>query len=179
MVKSELVIPKVWRSELQSVTLFFFFSVLAVVLSRHFPGSVLTASLFTVGSSTIYLTLPLWWFLPFFTLMGGILRIYNVRYVVDNRGIEARIGILSTRQSVTRVRYEDIRNFEINQTILGRILDYGIVEISTSASDGVEVIMEGVASPEEVKDMLERERDKRQKAQRNNEKRIYAEQAIA
>jgi uncharacterized membrane protein YdbT with pleckstrin-like domain len=164
MIKSEVVIPKVWRSELKSLSLFLFFSVLAVSLSREFPGSVLTAPVWDFGNTRLFLTLPMWWFLPFLTLMTSIIRIYDVRHRIDARGLESRIGILSLQQRITRVRYEDIRNIEIEQTLLERILDIGRLEVSTSGTDGVEITLEGIAAPNEVRGVLERERDSRQKA---------------
>jgi uncharacterized membrane protein YdbT with pleckstrin-like domain len=164
MIRSELVIPKVWRSEIKGVCLFLFFSVLSVFLSSTFPGSIITGRLFSIGSFSLILSLPLFWFLPFMTLMVTIVRIYDVRYAVDSRGIEAKTGILSMHQRITRVRYEDIRSIELEQTLLGRMLDIGDVEISTAATGAVEIVFQGIAAPEEVQDMLQRERDSRQKA---------------
>ena len=164
MIRSELVIPKVWRSEIKGVCLFLFFSVLSVWLSSTFPGSIITGKLFSIGSTTLMLSLPLYWFIPFLTIMFTIVRIYNVRYVIDNRGIEAKTGILSMHQRITRVRYEDIRSIELEQTLLERMLDIGDVEISTAATGAVEIIFQGIAAPQEVQDMLQRERDSRQKA---------------
>lgn len=166
MIKSELVLQKVWRSEIKSIALFLFFGVLCVVLSREFPGSVMTARLFSFGGQDIYLSLPLWWFVPFLTLSSAILRIYNVRYCVDRQGVEAKVGILSFNQRITRVRYEDIRSIETEQTLLERMLDIGTVEISTAGTSAVEIIFEGVAYPSEIRNMLNRERDGRQKATR-------------
>ena len=92
-----------------------------------------------------------------------MLKIYNVRYCVDKRGVEARTGILSNNQRITRVRYEDIRSLDTHQSLLDRFLDIGQVEVSTAASSAVEMVLAGIAVPEDVKRMLERERDKRQK----------------
>lgn len=163
MIRSELVIPKVWRSELKGVGLFLFFSVLAIFLTNTFPGSVIVGRLFTIGGYTLVLALPLWWFIPFVTLMNSIIRIYDVRFVIDNRGIESRVGILSLQRGLIRLRYEDIRSIRLEQTLLERLLDIGDVEISTAATGGVEIVFQGIAAPEEVQDMLQRERDSRQK----------------
>ncbi len=161
MVKSELVIPKVWRSELSGIIFFLFSSVLAVWLSHTFPASVITGRLFSISSYTFYLSLPLLWFVPFITLVIVTARIYNVRYIVDSRGVEALIGRLSLNQRITRVRYEDIRSIETDQSLWERALDIGTVLISTAASSDVEVTLEGIAAPKEVQDMLQRERDSR------------------
>jgi uncharacterized membrane protein YdbT with pleckstrin-like domain len=65
------------------------------------------------------------------------------------------------KQSVNRVRYEDIRGLDIHQTIIERMLDVGSLEIGTAASADNEVYLRGIEAPYEIKDMLERERDAR------------------
>jgi uncharacterized membrane protein YdbT with pleckstrin-like domain len=159
----ELVIPKVWRSELKLILVFFIACVLSIILSRHFPGSVITGEVISIGSTKLVLSLPLYWLIPAITLMSAVVRIYDVKYVVDGSGIETRIGILSLHQRVTRIRFEDIRSAETEQSISERMLDIGDVFIGTAAQAGIEIAMEGIASPEEVQDMIHRERDRRQK----------------
>jgi len=112
----------------------------------------------------VYLSLPLWWFLPLLTLGATMRRIYDVRYTVDSWGCHAKVGILSLRTTTTAVRYEDIRSIETDQSIFERILNVGSVLVSTASTSGIEVQFEGVAAPQEVQDMLQRERDSRQKS---------------
>lgn len=164
MIRSQLVIPKVWRSELKGLVVFLLTSGMSVYLSAHFPGSILEGKFFTFLGYTFYLTLPLWSLLPFFVLTFSIFRIYNVRFVVDEHGIEARVGILSFHQRITRLRYEDIRSIEIEHSLIERALDIGDVEVSTASTGDVEIVLQGVAAPEEVQDMLQRERMSRQRA---------------
>ncbi|MCB0311197.1 MAG: PH domain-containing protein [Bdellovibrionales bacterium] len=166
MLKGAIIIPRVWRAELQSVVTFFVCCALAIFLSVRFPGSVIPGKLFSIGSYSVNLTLPLWSFLPLFPLFNSIYRIYNVRYIVDSRGIEARTGILALRQRITRVRYEDIRSVETEQTLLDRMLDIGQVEIGTAATGSIEILFMGVGAPAEVQDMIQRERDRRHKIAR-------------
>jgi uncharacterized membrane protein YdbT with pleckstrin-like domain len=166
----ELVIPKVWRSELKLILVFFIACVLCIVLSRQFPGSVMTGSLISWGSWKLMLSLPLYWLIPAITLMMAVIRIYDVRYIVDGSGIETRVGILSVHQRVTRIRFEDIRSAETEQSITERMLDIGDVFIGTAAQAGIEIALEGIASPESVQDMIHKERDRRQKLLQKNVK---------
>ena len=163
MIKSEVIIRKVWRSEISSLTWFIISSILCVILSNKFSILTLRDHLFTIGNYKIVLVLPLLWFIPLISLMYAIYKIYNVKFKVDNRGVEATIGRLSMKQSVIRVRYEDIRAIDINQTLLERMLDIGTVDIGTAASGESEVYMIGIEAPYEIKDMLDRERDARQR----------------
>jgi uncharacterized membrane protein YdbT with pleckstrin-like domain len=144
----------------------FVLCMLSVVLSRQFPGSVMSGEVFRLGSFRLMLSLPLFWLMPLLAFVATASRIYNVRYVIDTRGVEARVGILSLNQRITRVRYEDIRSVETDQTLLGRLLDYGVLEISTAASDAVEVSLEGIAAPKEIQDLLQKEREARQRIRR-------------
>lgn len=171
MSKDYVIIPKVWRSELKSIALFLIFSAMSIYLSNEYPASIIRGPIIEFETYGIYLWLPLWWMVPAVVLMLTIIRIYNVRYKVDQRGIEMRIGILSFHQRINRLRFEDIRNIEIEQTIIQRILDTGRLEVSTAATGTIEIIMEGIAAPNEVRSMLEREREIRQK---NHHKRLYS-----
>lgn len=170
MSKEYVIIPKVWRSEIKAITLFVILSLLSIYLSNKFPASVIRGPIFEFENYGVYLWLPLWWLIPAVVLILTIIRIYNVRYKVDQRGIEMRLGILSFHQRINRLRFEDIRNIEIEQTIVQRVLNTGRVEVSTAATGTIEIIMEGIAAPNEVRSMLEREREVRQK---NHNRKLY------
>ncbi|MEZ4753097.1 MAG: PH domain-containing protein [Bdellovibrionota bacterium] len=161
MANSKVLVHKTWRSELQRLVVFLILCVVSVVASEYLPQSVIRGKLFDIGQSTIYLSLPLFWFLPFGSIVGLLLRIYDVLYTVDSKGIQARVGILSLHQRVIRVRYEDIRTVETEQTLLERFLDVGDVEIATAATGSVEIVLEGVAAPHEIRKMVQAERDRR------------------
>ncbi len=162
----QVLIQKTWRSEYACFILMLFFSVISIYLSATFPGSVIAGKLFSIGKSTVFLKLPLFWFIPAF--LAGVLffRMFNYKYSVDSRGVEAITGILSTTQRITRVRYEDIRSVETQQTLMDRFLGIGNVEIGTAATGEIEINFRGIAAPEEVQDMIQAERDKRQKLSR-------------
>jgi uncharacterized membrane protein YdbT with pleckstrin-like domain len=161
-MNSDIVIHRSWRSLLGRILLFLLLCTAAIYLSSYFPGSIITGSLFDWGSHTITLSLPLWWLLPFLSLTDMLVRIYDDRYVISHRGIEATIGILSLHQRKCFIRYEDVRSVETYQTLMARILNIGDVGISTAASGAVEVVLAGVGTPGEIKDMVNRERDRRQ-----------------
>jgi uncharacterized membrane protein YdbT with pleckstrin-like domain len=136
---------------------------LSVYLSRRFPGTIISGRLFDVGSLRMTLDLPLLWFLPISVLGMALIQIYDVRYVVDTRGIETKVGILGLNQKIVRVRYEDIRSVEVVQTLWDRFLNIGQVEIGTAATGAVEVVLSGVAAPHEIQQMIQNERDRRQR----------------
>ena len=175
MGKKGVVIPKVWRSEIGRLGVFALLCVVSVVLSRYFPRSIIYGELITIGSTRIDLGLPLFWLCPAFALFELIFRIYNVRYEVNTRYIEARIGRLSFHQRLVRIRYEDIRGVETDQSLLERFLDIGNVNVGSAATDGMEVAMAGISAPLEVQEMIQSERDKRLKLQKRMDGRPQAE----
>ena len=161
MLEAQIKIDRVWRSQLTRVVLFLILSPISVWLSIRFPASVVHGALFSFGDSSVVLRLPLFWFIPAFVIGQAIAKIYDVRYVIDSGGIESKIGILSLSQTITRIRYEDIRSIDSRQTLSERMLGIGTVEMGTAASAGLEMTFTGVANPLEVQKLLQAERDAR------------------
>jgi|GEM_PF-1182660 len=163
-----LIIRKTWRSEFQGLLAFAILIAGGVALSLYAPGSIVTGPLVSFGESTIFLSLPLFWLLPACWLSVLAFRVYNVRYSANERGLEAVQGILSLNQTIIRLRYEDVRSLEIDQTILERILNTGELEVGTAATAGVELIFDGVADPFALKAYIQR----RQEAREDGESRL-------
>jgi uncharacterized membrane protein YdbT with pleckstrin-like domain len=133
------------------------------ILSDLLPWSVISGELFRMGGKRIALSLPIFALMPLVALMYGVGRIYNVRYSVGAEGIESCEGILGINKTVTKVRFEDIRSIETIQNLMGRLLDFGNIEIGTAATGAIEITLHGVASPAEVQRLIQNERDRRLK----------------
>ncbi len=162
----QIIIRKTWRSEFIGVGLFVFLSIVAVFLSRSFPWSVIEGELISLFGYSVYLKLPLFWFIPALTIATSLYRIYDVRYIIDARGIESERGIISLHRRTTRLWFEDVRSVQTSQGIVDRALDIGNVDIGTAATGTVEISMKGIGAPHEVQEMVQRERDERQRAER-------------
>lgn len=171
MAEKRLVIYKSWRSEYIVFACLIVSLVLSVALSKIFPSTVITGELFKIGDETYYLSFPIFWIIPFGLFLMSILHIYDVRYYLTSKGIEMEIGILSLKKRSVKIRYEDVRSVETIQTLIDRIINIGNVEIGTSATGAIEVIFAGVASPVEIQQIVQREKDRRiamQKASGSN-----------
>lgn len=166
MANDEIRIPKVWRSEIPGVFLFLALCSISIYISNQFPSTIIDGRLFGIGDWELRLALPIFWLMPFIAIGSTVAKIYDVRYTINQREIQAIIGILAFNKRITGVRYEDVRSVEIEQTLLGRIFNFGDVEISTAATGTVEIIFRGIESPTEVQDMLQRERSNRREASR-------------
>ena len=164
MIDGQVRLRRSWLSQLKRFGVFIVLCVACVVLSQNFPGSVITGRFITVGDTTIYLSIPLFSFLPLYALMMLIYPIYDALFTIDNRGLETRYGIISLQQKIVRIRYEDVRSIELQQSLLDRALNIGDVGIGSAATGKIEIVFDGVASPKEVQRMIQQERDRRLRA---------------
>ena len=149
-----------WRSQLFGLIGFFLLSILTVVGSRYVPISVIQGELFSLGDHTYFLHLPLLVLIPGFLLGKILIYLYDSKYILDERGVEAQIGLVSLSLRQPRLRYEDIRGVEPNQTIFERVLGIGSVLIGSAMTNDVEIVMEGVADPRAIQLLIGNERDR-------------------
>jgi hypothetical protein len=153
-----------WRSQLLMTIAYLILSVIVVFICQNYSDMmVLPGKLFEYGDSVIRLYLPLPIIIPGFVLGKILLYIYNSKYIIDERGVEAQIGLVSLNLRQPRLRYEDIRGIEPQQTLWERILGIGSVLIGSAMTQDVEIIMRGVANPRAIQLLISGERDKRLK----------------
>jgi hypothetical protein len=72
--------------------------------------------------------------------------------VVDQR-IILRNGLLS--QFVNEIMSADVRNIQISQTFLPRLLGVGKIGISTAAQSGIEIEVAGIPCPDQVRELID------------------------
>ncbi|MDS0258064.1 PH domain-containing protein [Haloarcula sp. S1CR25-12] len=87
-------------------------------------------------------------------LGGAYLNRQNTDYVVTDKSVYKKTGILS--RSVSEVEYEKVQNTSFSVGVVGRYFDYGNVDISTAGGSGVEMTLRGVSSPQDVQKRLSR-----------------------
>ena len=73
---------------------------------------------------------------------------------VTSDGINRRSGILSRK--TTSLRYRDIRNIGLQQSIFQRLLGIGTLEFSSAGSGGVEIRFDNIAKPFIIKATIQR-----------------------
>jgi uncharacterized membrane protein YdbT with pleckstrin-like domain len=89
-------------------------------------------------------------------LLLELIRKYNDDvYVFERDRVIHHDGVLSFTYNVPAIRYFDIRAVQVKQGIVGRILGYGDIELSTAAQDRAEVILQGVAAPRSLAAFIE------------------------
>ncbi len=85
-------------------------------------------------------------------IVGEYLRVTNTHYVVTNRGLYRKTGILS--RDVKRIDFEKVQNISYGQSALGNYFGYGTVEISTAGSSGVEMAFKSIPEPQAVQRLI-------------------------
>jgi len=88
------------------------------------------------------LLLLIWW-----------LRTLSTTLIVTNLKTTLRTGLLS--KNTDDVYHKDVRNIQVRQTFLQRILSVGNIGISSAAQADMEIVARGIPNPSHVKDLIE------------------------
>lgn len=152
-----------WRSQLLPLVGFVLISMLCVYLSGLEALDFLTipGPLYSSENKVFFLHLPILIVIPGFILAKILIYMYDSKYIIDERGVEAQIGLVSFSLRQPRLRYEDIRGVEPVQTLWERMLGIGSVMIGSAMTQDIEIVMEGVANPRGIQLLIGGERDKR------------------
>jgi uncharacterized membrane protein YdbT with pleckstrin-like domain len=89
--------------------------------------------------------LLIWWL----QTLGATLTVTDRRTVL-------RKGLFS--KHTNEVMHCDVRNLQIDQTFFQRIFDVGAVKVSSSGQSGIEIEVEGMPRPYEVKRLIDQGR---------------------
>ena len=76
----------------------------------------------------------------------------STKLTVTTKRTTLNRGILSKWTS--EVRHSDVRNIQVSQSVLQRMLDCGTIAISSSGQAGMEICVSGIRSPQKVADMI-------------------------
>jgi membrane protein YdbS with pleckstrin-like domain len=113
------------------------------------PGSAerLASPAFVKGVGYLGLALAL------FMLGKAVYIRINWRYLLTANYVKSEAGIVARRSA--KLVYGTILAIDTHQTVLGRLLNYGTVELSCAGSDGNEILIENVYAPEVVQSVIE------------------------
>jgi len=87
--------------------------------------------------------LGVWWV---FTVLGRSFEITNKR-TIERRGI--------VRRDTSEVLHDHVRNIQISQSVINRILNVGSIGISSSGQDGIEILMKDLPKPGKLKEVID------------------------
>lgn len=150
-----------WRSQIINLAIFVLLSVVAIWGSQSIPLTVAEGHLLNLWGYKLILRLPLLTLLPGWMLTKILINVYDSKFIIDSHGVEAHVGLVSFNLRQPRLRWEDIRGVEPNQTIWERFVGIGSVLIGSAMTQDVEIVMEGVANPRAIQLLVGQERDRR------------------
>jgi hypothetical protein len=101
-------------------------------------------SLALVACSGLYLVV--WWVRTRFVTLT----------ITTERSVYQR-GLISRQTS--EVRHEDVRNLQVDQNLVGRLLGVGSIAISSSGQDDLEIHIEGVPRPDRIAETVRTHQD--------------------
>lgn len=70
------------------------------------------------------------------------------------------------KRASTKIAYMNIVNYDVKQSVIGRLLNYGTLELSSAGSDGSEIEMHNILAPRLVEVVLEGKMDEARRALR-------------
>jgi len=95
-------------------------------------------------------------------LVTSYLQYTNTNYVVTNRRLYSKRGILS--RDVQQIGFDKIQNISYSQSALGSSFGYGSVDVSTAGGSGVELKFRSIPDPASVQELIAREVDDREQS---------------
>ncbi|HUH79137.1 MAG TPA: PH domain-containing protein [Methanoregula sp.] len=98
--------------------------------------------------------LTIWFLVGIIFFLVAVVRVYSTEYFFSNQRIFIRYGILGRK--ILDIKNEWVTNYVVSQGIIGRILSYGDLVISTPGEFGGAALMRGVNNPLELKSMMEK-----------------------
>jgi uncharacterized membrane protein YdbT with pleckstrin-like domain len=129
-------------------------------------GSLISSTGATAGLARVYRLLVVVLALEF------IRRYFNDLYIFGEKRITHHKGKISFRYTKISVRYSDVREIRVKQSIMGRILGYGTLKIATASTDDYEIQCKGINAPtklarfvEDLRKALEEQKSKQEQNQ--------------
>ncbi|QDT39170.1 PH domain-containing protein [Stratiformator vulcanicus] len=82
------------------------------------------------------------------------LKVISTTLIVTTKRTVLRHGIL--KRDINEVQHDDVRNIQVNQNMIQRLFDIGDIAISSSGQDDLEIMVTGIADPDEITEVIRR-----------------------
>ncbi|GAA0523972.1 PH domain-containing protein [Halorubrum aquaticum] len=122
--------------------------------------SVLPAFIIGIPLSLVVIGIPI--------VAASYLQYTNTNYVVTNRGLYSKRGVLS--RDVQQIGFDKVQNISYSQSALGSYFGYGSVDVSTAGGSGIELQFRSIPAPAAVQELIAREIDSRQQTESDSTK---------
>jgi uncharacterized membrane protein YdbT with pleckstrin-like domain len=122
--------------------------------------SILPALAIGIPLSIILIGIPI--------VVASYLQYTNTNYVVTNRGLYSKRGVLS--RDVQQIGFDKVQNISYSQSALGSYFGYGSVDVSTAGGSGIELQFQSIPNPAAVQELIAREIDSRRQTDTDSTK---------
>lgn len=146
-----LVVKRALRSILSSFALLLLLLGNAAVTIRWNAGGPLSTTLPVLRSISSYWSLVL----PALMLLEIIRKYHNDLYIFGLSNLVQKGGRLSLNYTIPVVKYIDIREMVVRQDIIGRIFNFGSIDLATAGTGGIDLTIRGVIAPTELSVLIE------------------------
>ncbi len=98
-----------------------------------------------------------WLYRLFCCLVGleMVRRYFDQQLIMGHTRVLQLKGIVAWRAVKVSLRYADVREIHVTQTICGRIFGYGDISVGTAASGEYEIVLIGFANPQRIAHLLD------------------------
>ena len=90
-------------------------------------------------------------------LLIWYLKIKATKFIITDQRVILRRGLLS--KHTTEIEHDDIKNIQIDQKFIQRMLGAGNLSVSSAGTGAVEINVEGIKNPESLKEMIREARN--------------------
>ena len=87
--------------------------------------------------------------IPFFKAIGATIQFCNTELAITNKRVVGKVGVANTK--ALDAPLNKVQNVSVAQPLLGKIFNYGTVQIDTAAG---KFLFPGIAAPDAFKGML-------------------------
>lgn len=94
----------------------------------------------------------LWTLLQAIGPVRAYLRTTNTDYLLTNENVYKKTGVWS--ENVTRIGVDKVQNTQLKKDVFGNLFDYGTILLSTAGGGGVEMAIEDLNDPDELRTEL-------------------------
>jgi ribosomal protein S27E len=119
---------------------------LALILAILFVGGIVGTFALQPYMLILSLGVAIFWF-------GWWIKKQTVKLEITNKRTVVRKGLLS--KSTSEVLHDHVRNIQMDQSLLGRILGVGSIGISSSGQDGIEIQVHDVPNPAKIRSVID------------------------
>ena len=124
------------------------------IISIGFVALLLFGAAWLLVGTNLHVAIPASAALLAGVVAAGIgYRHFSHRYYIEDGRVEHRHGIIA--KNVDSLRIADLRNVNVRQSVVERILGIGSVEFSSAAGSGIEISWTGVRDPSAIKQQVE------------------------